>query len=313
MARRRESTRTRSPGGARHEDHTPLGVAATDSPPPPPPWLEIDHVTGHPNGPHRVGRGPAGWLDPRCADHGSRRSRGDSAAAPRPAKSPVGTPQNSPSGRGVHRAGGGGVAVMGLMDGQFVPNLTSPRRHRGLRPHVSLPFEANYVNTPEVLLERWGEPAATCCRARRGHHNLHRCLESCARTAPEMRVALQPVSPVSAVEHGSTGGDGAGLTVKPGFGGQAYMPHGARSQSCAARMCGVGRDVDIEATVASGAPSPADGGRANVLVAARALRDPEGSPRGGRSPKRPRPPRAPPASERGATPAGGRALVALLD
>ena len=171
-----------------------------------------------------------------------------------------------------------------VMDGQFVPNLTfGPDVIAACRPHVTIPFEAHLmVNTPEVLLDRYVEAG---CELLIVHAestiNLHRCLGQVADAGGRAAVALNPATPVEAVEHVLDLVEMVlVMTVNPGFGGQAYLPTmEPKVAQLRSLIVERGLDVDIEVDGGIGPDTIAGAASAgaNVLVAGSALyRDPEG-------------------------------------
>ncbi|HEX2575120.1 MAG TPA: ribulose-phosphate 3-epimerase [Aquihabitans sp.] len=171
-----------------------------------------------------------------------------------------------------------------VMDGQFVPNLTfGPDVIAACRSAVTVPFEAHLmVNTPEVLLGRYIEAGCELLivHAESTTH-LHRCLTQVTDGGARAAVALNPSTPVSAVEHVLDLVEMVlVMTVNPGFGGQAYIatmePKIAELRQ---RITARGLDVDIEVDGGIGPDTiaGATAAGANVLVAGSALyRDPEG-------------------------------------
>jgi ribulose-phosphate 3-epimerase len=170
------------------------------------------------------------------------------------------------------------------MDGQFVPNLTfGPDVIAACRSHVTIPFEAHLmVNTPEVLLERYVEAGCNLVLVHaESTIHLHRCLEQVRAAGAGAAVALNPSTPVSAVEHVLDLVEMVlVMTVNPGLRGPGlHRHHGTQDPRAAALIVTRGLDVDIEvdggigpATIAG-----ATAAGANVLVAGSALyRDPEG-------------------------------------
>lgn len=171
-----------------------------------------------------------------------------------------------------------------VMDGVFVPNLTfGPDVIHACRRHVEVPFEAHLmVVEPDELLPRYVEAGcevlivhAEACR------HLHRTLARIRDLGASPAVALNPATPVSAVEHVIDLVDEVlVMTVNPGFGGQDYIatmePKISQVRSL---VDAAGRDVDIEVDggIAARTVGAAAGAGANVLVAGSALyRDPEG-------------------------------------
>jgi ribulose-phosphate 3-epimerase len=171
-----------------------------------------------------------------------------------------------------------------VMDGHFVPNLTfGPDVIAAVRPHVSVPFEAHLmVERPDDLLERYVEAG---CHLLIVHEeacaHLHRTLGHIRELGAAPAVALNPATPVRAVEHVL---DLVELvlvmTVNPGFGGPAYIPTmEPKIAELAARRAARALDFDIEVDGGIGPSTVAAAVRAgaNVLVAGSALfRDEQG-------------------------------------
>ena len=173
-----------------------------------------------------------------------------------------------------------------VMDGRFVPNLTfGPDVIAAARKHCSLPFEAHLmVLTPDAMAEQYIE--AGCSRliihAETTVH-LHRTLERVRSMGAGAAVALNPSTPVSAIEHVI---DLVELvlvmTVNPGFGGQAYIPTMEPKITEVRRLldaagCADTVDVEVDGGIGPDTIEGAVRAGANVLVAGSALfRDPEG-------------------------------------
>ena len=171
-----------------------------------------------------------------------------------------------------------------VMDGQFVPNLTfGPDVIAACRPHVSVPFEAHLmVETPDVLLQRYAEAGCNLLivHAEACPH-LHRTLGHVREVGAGAAVALNPATPIEAVEHVLDLVEMVlVMTVNPGFGGQAYIAT-MEPKIAALRALVVARGLDVDIEVDGGIGpdtiAAAAGAGANVLVAGSALyRDPEG-------------------------------------
>ena len=171
-----------------------------------------------------------------------------------------------------------------VMDGRFVPNLTfGADVIASVRAHVTVPFEAHLmVHEPTWLLadmveagtERLIVHAEACT-------HLHRVLSRVRELGARAGVALNPATPVAAVEHVLDLVDLVlVMTVNPGFGGQAYLPTmEPKIRALRALVVERGLDIDIEVDggIAPGTVAGAAAAGANVLVAGSALfRDPEG-------------------------------------
>lgn len=114
-----------------------------------------------------------------------------------------------------------------VMDGHFVPNITmGPDIVAACRPLVRLGFEAHLMVTdPDPMLGRWVEAGcelvivhAEACR------HLHKTLSAVRDSGARAGVALNPATPLTAVEHVLDLVDLLlVMTVNPGFGGQHYL------------------------------------------------------------------------------------------
>lgn len=114
-----------------------------------------------------------------------------------------------------------------VMDGHFVPNITmGPDIVAACRPLVRLGFEAHLMVTdPDPMLDRWVEAGCElvivhteACR------HLHKTLSAVRDSGARAGVALNPATPLTAVEHVLDLVDLLlVMTVNPGFGGQHYL------------------------------------------------------------------------------------------
>lgn len=173
-----------------------------------------------------------------------------------------------------------------VMDGQFVPNLTfGPDVIKSARRHCSVPFEAHLmVYTPDVMAQQYVD--AGCSRLivhAEACTHLHRTLANINSMGARAAVAINPATPVSAIEHVLDLVDLVlVMTVNPGFGGQAYIttmePKIAQVRAIL-DAAGLSDQVELEVDGGIG-PSTIQGAAAagaNVLIAGSALyRDPLG-------------------------------------
>lgn len=171
-----------------------------------------------------------------------------------------------------------------VMDGQFVPNLTfGPDIIAACRRHVQVPFEAHLmVNTPEVLLQNYIDAGCEILivHAESTMH-LHRCLTQVAEGGARAAVALNPSTPISAVEHVLDLVEMVlVMTVNPGFGGQAYistMEPKVRELRDLIVERGLDVDIEVDGGISPDTVADAASAGANVLIAGSALyRDPQG-------------------------------------
>ena len=142
-----------------------------------------------------------------------------------------------------------------VMDGHFVPNLTfGPDVIGATRGLVGLGFEAHLMVTePDPMLPRWVEAGCELLivHAEAVTH-LHRTLGRIRELGARAGVALNPATPLSAVEHVLDLVDLLlVMTVNPGFGGQRYLA-GMAGKIAAARALIDRRGLDIELEVDGG-------------------------------------------------------------
>ena len=138
-----------------------------------------------------------------------------------------------------------------VMDGRFVPNITiGPDVVASTRELVGMEFEAHLmVADPDPLLHRWVD--AGCERVivhAEACTHLHRTLVRIAELGARPAVALNPSTPLSAVEHVLDLLDMVlVMTVDPGFGGQHYLPSMEPKIRAAADLVAArGLDVAVE-------------------------------------------------------------------
>jgi ribulose-phosphate 3-epimerase len=171
-----------------------------------------------------------------------------------------------------------------VMDGVFVPNLTfGPDVVAACRKHTSVPFEAHLmVVDPDPTFERWVDAGCELLIVHAesvGH--LHRSLARVREAGAGVGVALNPATPVSAVEHVLDLVDMVlVMTVNPGFGGQAYIatmePKVAQLRAAIAER-GLDVDIEVDGGIGPDTVAGAAAAGANLLVAGSSLyRDPEG-------------------------------------
>jgi ribulose-phosphate 3-epimerase len=171
-----------------------------------------------------------------------------------------------------------------VMDGNFVPNLTfGADVIAANRSLVEVPFEAHLmVHEPTWILDAMVEAG---CRLLIVHAeactHLHRTLGRIGDLGVAAAVALNPATPVQAVEHVLDLVEMVlVMTVNPGFGGQSYIatmePKIAELRRLVVER-GADVDIEVDGGIAPGTVGGAAGAGANVLVAGSSLfRDPEG-------------------------------------
>lgn len=165
-----------------------------------------------------------------------------------------------------------------VMDGRFVPNITfGPDVIASCRGRVDIGFEAHLmVADPDPMLCRWVEAGCgiVIVHAEAPSH-LHRTLGKIHELGARAGVALNPATPLAAVEHVLDLADLLlVMTVNPGFGGQRYLA-GMEPKITAARTEIDRRGPDIELEVDGGISTAtigaAAGAGARVFCAGSAL------------------------------------------
>jgi ribulose-phosphate 3-epimerase len=180
--------------------------------------------------------------------------------------------------------GGADLLHVDVMDGHFVPNLTfGADLVAACRSRVEVPFEAHLmVERPDDVVHSYVEAGCeiVIVHAEATVH-LHRTLSLVRDAGASPAVALNPSTPLAAVQHVLDLVDMVlVMTVNPGFGGQAYIA--TREPKIAALrslLDSVGLDIDIEVDGGIGPATIGGAARAgaNVLVAGTSLfKDPEG-------------------------------------
>lgn len=114
-----------------------------------------------------------------------------------------------------------------VMDGHFVPNLTfGPPAVKAFRPHVTSFMDVHLMIAPvDPFIEAYAEAGADMITAHveAGPHP-HRTLQAIRATGKQAGIALNPGTPVEAVEYLLDLCDMVlVMTVNPGFGGQKFI------------------------------------------------------------------------------------------
>ena len=114
-----------------------------------------------------------------------------------------------------------------VMYGHFVPNLTiGPAVVKALRPHTSLPFDVHLMIAPvDPFIPQFAEAGADIITVHpeSGPH-LHRTVQLIKSLGKRAGVALNPATPVDAVDYVLAELDLVlVMSVNPGFGGQSFI------------------------------------------------------------------------------------------
>ncbi|MGQ9632455.1 MAG: ribulose-phosphate 3-epimerase [bacterium] len=160
-----------------------------------------------------------------------------------------------------------------IMDGHFVPNFTmGPDLMRSLRGITKLPFDVHLmVEEPGPYIETFVRAGgdilvvhAEACT------HLHRLIQSIKSFGIKVGVALNPATPISAIEYVLGDLDVALImAVNPGFAGQRFIPSVLpkieRLRDTISRM-GLSIDVQVDGNVCVQTAPDLVAAGANVLV-----------------------------------------------
>ncbi len=148
-------------------------------------------------------------------------------------------------------AAGADFIHVDVMDGHFVPNLTiGPLVVKALRSHSALPFDVHLMISPvDPYIAEFAEAGADILTVHpeAGPH-LHRTIQLIKSLGKRAGVALNPATPVEAVE---TVLDAVDLilvmSVNPGFGGQSFIESQlAKIERIRKLIDQSGRAIDLE-------------------------------------------------------------------
>ena len=148
-------------------------------------------------------------------------------------------------------AGGADAIHVDVMDGQFVPNLTlGPWIVQALSRATSLPLDVHLmVEAPERYLEAFAKAGAARLTVHvEATRHLHRTLQAIRALGTRAGVALNPATPVSAVEEILDEVDLVlVMSVNPGFSWQTFIPHSeAKIAAMRARLGGAGSPARLQ-------------------------------------------------------------------
>jgi ribulose-phosphate 3-epimerase len=152
--------------------------------------------------------------------------------------------------RAIER-GGADLVHVDVMDGHFVPNITiGPPVVRGLKRVATVPLDVHLmISDPDRYLEAFVEAGASMLSVHvEVLPHLHRTLQAIKQLGARAGVALNPSTPVVAIEEVAADVDFVlVMSVNPGFGGQAFLPRAeSKVRAVRALLDRVGNAAPVE-------------------------------------------------------------------
>jgi ribulose-phosphate 3-epimerase len=174
--------------------------------------------------------------------------------------------------------GGADLVHVDVMDGHFVPNLTiGPPVVAALRKVTRLPLDVHLmIERPEATLASYLDAGADWISVHvEATRHLQRCLDAIRRGGAKAGAAVNPATPVGALEAAWPDLDYAVvMSVNPGWGGQPFLSSSVgkvREARESARAAGSRASLEVDGGVDAGNAGVLTDAGAEILVAGTAI------------------------------------------
>ena len=171
---------------------------------------------------------------------------------------------------------GGDMVHVDIMDGHFVPNISfGPMVVQAIRKSTDALFDTHLMIAPaDPYIAAFAKAGADIItiHAEAGPH-LHRSLQAIRAEGKKAGVALNPATPVSAIQHVIDDVDLIlVMSVNPGFGGQSFIAESlTKIRQARALIAGRPIDLEVDGGINSETAAQVVEAGANVLVAGNAV------------------------------------------
>ncbi|MHB8068177.1 MAG: ribulose-phosphate 3-epimerase [Desulfobaccales bacterium] len=165
-----------------------------------------------------------------------------------------------------------------VMDGHFVPNITlGPPVITCLRTYTPLPFDVHLmISQPERYIEDFAAAGAQIITVQvEACIHLHRTLQQIRQAGCQAAAALNPATPLEAIEYVLDDLDMVLImSVNPGFGGQSFIPAMLPKIRLLREMInsqGLSIKIEVDGGVNENTVGPVAQAGADVMVAGTAI------------------------------------------